>query len=150
MRGLCDRNHEGPLRGDFRPIYNQQENPTNLDEFFQHLSDIRNRFLPAQPPDENTAQPTSFFFFFSFKATPAAYGNYQVEFESELQLLAHATAIAMLDLSHICNHSGSFWQRQIPNPLSEARDQIHILLDSSQILNPLRHNRHSKASQYLD
>ena len=46
--------------------------------------------------------------------------------ESELQLLA-------------CAHSGtgSF------NPLNEARDQTHILLDTSWVLNPLSHNGNS-------
>ena len=48
--------------------------------------------------------------------------------ESELQLLAYATATATQDLSHICS-----WQRWIPNPLNEARAQICILMDPSQI-----------------
>ena len=43
--------------------------------------------------------------------------------ESELWLLAYATAIAMQDLSHVCDLYHSSWQHQILNPLSEARDQ---------------------------
>ena len=47
--------------------------------------------------------------------------------ELELQLQAYATAIAILDLSHIFNLHHSLWQCQILNPLREARDQTHIL-----------------------
>ena len=44
----------------------------------------------------------------------------------------YTTATAMRDRSHIFNlHHGS-WQCCILNPLSEARDQIHILMDTSQ------------------
>ena len=42
--------------------------------------------------------------------------------ESELQLLAYATATAMPDLSHTCDQHHSLWQCQILNLLSEARD----------------------------
>ena len=51
--------------------------------------------------------------------------------ESELQLLAYTTATATWDLSPICNLHRSSWQHQILNPLSEARDQTHILVDPS-------------------
>ena len=53
--------------------------------------------------------------------------------ELELQLPAYTTAIATQDLSYICNLPHSSRQRQIPDPLSEARNQIHILMDTSQI-----------------
>ena len=56
-----------------------------------------------------------------------------IEVKSELQLLAYSTATAMQDLSHICDLHHSSWQSRIPNPLSEARDRIHILMDTSQI-----------------
>ena len=42
--------------------------------------------------------------------------------ESELQLPACATAIAMQDLSFVCDLHQSSWHRQILNPLSKARD----------------------------
>ena len=42
--------------------------------------------------------------------------------ESELQLQAYTTAIAMRDLSGICNLCHSLWQWQIFNPLIKARD----------------------------
>ena len=53
--------------------------------------------------------------------------------ELDLQLLACTTATATPDPS--CNwdlHHRS-WQHQILNPLSRARDQAHILMDSSQV-----------------
>ena len=42
--------------------------------------------------------------------------------ESKLQLLACATAVAVLDPSHICDLHHSSRQRWILNPLSGARD----------------------------
>ena len=53
--------------------------------------------------------------------------------ETELQLPAYTTAIATPDLSHICNLRYSSWQLQILNPLSKARNQTCILMDTSQI-----------------
>ena len=53
--------------------------------------------------------------------------------ESELQLLAYATATAMPDLSHICDLHQSSWQCWILNPLSKARDQTWILMDTSRV-----------------
>ena len=49
--------------------------------------------------------------------------------ESRLQLPATAT----LKQSCICDLHPSSWQRRIPNPLSEARDQTLILIDPSQV-----------------
>ena len=43
-----------------------------------------------------------------------------------------ATATAMRDLSHVCNLHDRSQQHRILNPLSEARDQTHILMDTSQ------------------
>ena len=53
--------------------------------------------------------------------------------ESEIQLLAYATATATPDLIHICNLHHSSWQRQILNYLSKAKDQTHNLMVSSWI-----------------
>ena len=50
--------------------------------------------------------------------------------ELELQLPAYATATAMQDPSHVC-HLPSSQQCWTVNPLSEARDQNHILTDTS-------------------
>ena len=53
--------------------------------------------------------------------------------QSKLQLLAYATATATWDPCHLCDQHHSPWQCQILNPLSEVRDQTHILMDTSWI-----------------
>jgi len=59
----------------------------------------------------------------------------KLEAESEWQLPVYttATATAMQDLSRVCNLHHSSWQGQILNPLSKARDQTNILMDTGQI-----------------
>ena len=56
--------------------------------------------------------------------------------ELELQLPASATATATQDLSHICDLHHSLWQCWILNPLSEARDQTCVLMDTSRVRYP--------------
>ena len=53
--------------------------------------------------------------------------------ESEIQLPATATvtATAISGTSHICDLHHSSWQCWILNPLSEAWDQTHIIMDTS-------------------
>ena len=51
----------------------------------------------------------------------------------ELQLPAYTTATAMQDPSRIYDLHHSSWERQIPNPLIEPRDQTRILMDTSRI-----------------
>ena len=51
--------------------------------------------------------------------------------EVELQLLAYTTATAMPNPSRACDRHHGSWQCRILNPLSEARDQIIILMDPS-------------------
>ena len=63
--------------------------------------------------------------------------------ESDLLLLAYATATAMTDLSRIFDLCCSLLQCQILNPLSKARYQTHLLMDTSRVINPLTHNRNS-------
>jgi len=63
--------------------------------------------------------------------------------ESELQLPAYTTAMATQGPSRICDLHHSSWQCQILNPLSEARDQTSILMDTSRVLNLLSHNGNS-------
>ena len=63
--------------------------------------------------------------------------------ESELQLPAYATTTAMGNPSHIYKLHQSSWQRPILDPLSEARDKTSILMDTSQVLNPLSHKENS-------
>ena len=51
--------------------------------------------------------------------------------ESELQLLAYATATATPDASCICDLHHSSWQRRILiNPLSQTRDRTRVLVDT--------------------
>ena len=64
-----------------------------------------------------------------------------VEWEPQLQV--YTTATATLDPSCICGLCSSLWQHQIFNPMSEARDRTHILMETSQVLNPLSHNMNS-------
>ena len=56
----------------------------------------------------------------------------KLEVESELQVLAYATATAMPDMSHVYDLHHSSQQHWILNPLNEARDRTHILMDNSQ------------------
>ena len=51
--------------------------------------------------------------------------------KSELELPAYTTATAMWGRSHVCYHSSQ--QCQIPNPLSHARDQTCVLMDTSRV-----------------
>ena len=53
--------------------------------------------------------------------------------ELEMQLLAYATATATWDLSHVYDLHYSLWQHRILNPLSEAGDRTHILMDCNWI-----------------
>ena len=53
--------------------------------------------------------------------------------ESELQLPAYATATAKRDLSHVGDLHYSSGQHLILNPLSKARDQTCIVMDTSSI-----------------
>ena len=69
--------------------------------------------------------------------TPWAYGSSQARDCIGAAAEAYATAIAMLDLSHICDLFRSLQQCWILNPLSKAREQTHILMDTSRVLNPL-------------
>ena len=56
--------------------------------------------------------------------------------QSQLQLPAYTTATATLDLSHIFDLSGSLQQSQILNPLSDSRDQTHILRETVLVSKP--------------
>ena len=51
----------------------------------------------------------------------------------ELQLPAYTTATATWDLSHVCDLHHTSQQCQILNPLSEVRDQTHVLMDTSRV-----------------
>ena len=70
--------------------------------------------------------------------------------ELQLQLLAYAIAVATPDLSWILDLCHSLRQCQILNLLSEARDWICILMDTSRVLNSLSHNRIYYLYYFLD
>ena len=59
--------------------------------------------------------------------------------ELELQLLAYAIATATWDLRCVCD----LQQCRLLNLLSKARDQTRIFMVTSQVHNPLSHNRNS-------
>ena len=84
-----------------------------------------------------------------FRSTLAAYGSPGPGIELELQLPAYTTATAMWDPSHVCDLHHSSQQCQIFNPLSEARDQTCIFMDTSWVLKPLSHNENSLAIHIL-
>ena len=87
-----------------------------------------------------TAPPHSFFFLSLFLRLHLPHMEVRrLGVESELQLLAYATATATLDPSCVRDLHRSLRQRRIPDPLSEARDQTPIFMDTSQVLNPLSH-----------
>ena len=64
--------------------------------------------------------------------------------ESELQLPGYTTAAAMPDQKLICS-----LHHRILNPLSEARDQTCIVMDTSQVFTLLSHNGNSNLWQVL-
>ena len=70
------------------------------------------------------------FVFGLFRAALAAYSISQVE--SELQLLAYATATQDPSCTYDLPHSSQ--QRWLLNPLSEARDRTYVLMDTGWVL----------------
>ena len=74
-----------------------------------------------------------FFFFFSLGPHPWHVEVPRLGIKWELQLPAYTTATATRNLSHICELHCISRQHQIPKPLCKARNQICILMDTSQI-----------------
>ena len=75
----------------------------------------------------------SFFFFFFFLWLNLKHMEVpRLGIKSELQLPVYTTAT--WDPSHVYDLHYSSWQRQILNPLSEARDQTCILMDTIWVL----------------
>ena len=87
--------------------------------------------LPS--PKQSSVAYYCFFFFFFFRAIPATYRGSSLGVESELQLPAYTTATAMQDPSRVCDLHHSSQQRQILNPLGEARDWTCNLVVPSRI-----------------
>ena len=74
--------------------------------------------------------PNIFFFAFLGGRTLSTWKFQARGVELELQLPAYVTATATQDPSRLCDLHHSLWQHRILNPLSEARDQTHILTDT--------------------
>ena len=60
-------------------------------------------------------------------------GGSQARDQIRASVASLITATAMPDPSHVFNLYHSLWQCQILNPLSKARDQTCILMDTSQV-----------------
>ena len=85
-----------------------------------------------------------FFFFWSFLGLYLQHMEVpRLGVHLELQLLAYTTATAMRNLNHICNLHHSSWPHRILNPLNKLRGWTHILMNTSQVHNPLSHNENS-------
>ena len=80
-----------------------------------------------------------FLYFFLFRAAPATYGSSQAR---------DRIGAAAASLHH--SHTGSKpYLRPTPQlTLSETREQTCILMDTSQVLNPLSHNGNSNTFKY--
>ena len=74
-----------------------------------------------------------FFFFLLFRVAPWHMEIPRLEVKSELQLPAYITTTATQDPSHVFNLHRNSRQHQILNPLNEARDRTHILMDTGLI-----------------
>ena len=92
---------------------------------------------PVHPAQLHPLNPPNYFFFFFFfwlfRAVPKAYGSSQLGVKSELQLPAYTTGMATPDPSRVCDLHHSSRQCRLINPLSEARDRTHILMDTRQV-----------------
>ena len=60
-----------------------------------------------------------------------AYGSSQARGQIGAVAMAYTTATTTQDPSCICNIHQSSWKHRILDPLSEARDRTHILMDTS-------------------
>jgi len=74
-----------------------------------------------------------FFLIYIFRATPWHMEVPRLGVELELQLPAYTTATATRGLNHVWNLHYSSRQLQILNPLSRARDQTCVLMDTGQV-----------------
>ena len=77
-----------------------------------------------------------FFFFFFCLLSFAGQQPWHMEVprqgvQLELQLPAYTTATKTWDLGRVCDLHHNSQQCRILNPLSEARDRTHVLMDAS-------------------
>ena len=69
--------------------------------------------------------------FFLFTAAPVAYGSYWARGSIRAAAEAYATATATPGLSGICDLRLGLRQCRILNPLSKARNQTHVLTETT-------------------
>ena len=113
-----------------------------------HVSVVLSFLLPSKIPLHGIDIPL--FFFFCFLGTHLQHvEDPSLGVKLELQLLGYTTATATQDPSHVCDLQHSSQPCQILNPMSEARDQAHILMDTNQVCNLLSHNGNSKIYHIL-
>ena len=99
-------------------------------QFFSSLARSRDRLSGMSGPIPFDSEQLNGYFLMKYSPMYKAQGH------TELRPPAYPTATATRDPSHICNLQQSSWQYQILNPLSEDRDQTHILMDTSWVLKP--------------
>ena len=93
--------------------------------------------------------PCFFFSFVFLGLHPRHMEVLRLGVESELQLPVYAIAMGTLDLSPFCELSHSSQQHRVFDPLSEVRDRTHILLNNSQVLNPLSYSGSSNGPHFV-
>ena len=90
-----------------------------------------------------------FFFFFCFLGPHLLQMEApRLRVQSELQLPAYTTITATQDPRHTCNPHRSSWQRWILNPLSDAREWTHILMDTIRVCQLLSHDRNCRSLDF--
>ena len=108
------------------PIGHLEKVVTSAWKLRQTLKELKNWRHQLISPLSWMSSPFLFYFIFCFLGLyPRHMEVPRLGVESELQLLAYTTAIAMQDPSRICNHHHSSRQRRILNPLNKARDWTH-------------------------
>ena len=81
------------------------------------------------------------FFFFLFRAAPAAHESSQATGQISTAVEAYATGTAIPGLSHMFEVQGTMQQHRILNPLSEARDRTLILMETMSASSPTEPQR---------
>ena len=113
------------------------------------MSQVRPKEKKKKGQEKTPKKPYLMYFFLSFLRLHLWHMEVpRLGVELELQLLAYTTATATPDPSHIGNLHCSSQQCQILNPMSKARDLTCILVDTSQVLNPLSHNGNSPIANF--